>query len=316
MARPDLGKKWNYVMDVFMDSCDAPLTAYFEAAYPAVLHAGLSYYCLDPVQIFTGYVRPAGPFKLTKGSGHGRGSVGAGKSKGFWGAFKKAFAFDPNDWVSKNLPDQQDMAGRQVPDGARWGWSGYGMAENFQNMMFMYSLVENIFYETAFGVASSPYCQNQRASVFQGYSPTQGHIPLLPVTPCVINEVQKARGVSFQGGNGVRTNTKNAHAMVSCSRIERWDGLPDTSGCWLRIVTPTGAPVTQSMPNGGVNSAAYANVRDEGYVYFEMGGDVGFTAYDVQFSVFGNRVEPTHQPADWCNEAFNKAINWVDGSRS
>lgn len=311
MARPDLGKKFNYVLDVFMDTCDAPITAYFEAAYPALLRASLSYYCLDPVQIFTGYVRPVGPLKGTRGSGHGRGSSGQGKSKGFWGAFKKGFNFDPNDWVSKQMPFSEDMAGRQVPNGTFWWWSAYGQIERFQNFMFMYTLIEDIFYETAMGVAKTDYCENQRTAVFQGYSESQGHFGLLQRTPCVINEVQKNRFCHFAGGNGVGTPWGPANASISASRIERWDGNPDTSQCRFVIIRPDAPEDKQGFPNGGENVAAYSRVANSGMISFETEGPYSFTAYDVQFSVTARPHEPNRRSRDWCNKLADAAINWA-----
>lgn len=310
MARPDLGKKWNYVVDVFFDTCDAPFTAYFKAAYPALLRASLSYYCLDPVQIFTGYVRPGGPLKGTRGSGHGRGSNGQGKSKGFWGKFKKVYGFDPNDWVSKNLPFNEDMNGRKVPGGAEWGWQGYNQFERFQNFMFMYMLVEDIFYETALGIAKTDYCENQRAAVFQGYSASQGNFGLLDRTPCVINEELKNRYCHFAGGNGVGAPWGPATASISCGRIERWDGNPDTSQCKLHILRPGDTEVTQAFPDGGKDAAAYGRIVNSGFVSFEMSGP-SYTAYDVQFSVFAKEKVPKRQSRDWCSNLADEALNWA-----
>ena len=311
MARINLGEKLNYVSDVFIDGCDAPLSAYFETAAPAALHAVLSYYCLDPVQMFTGYVRPGTPFKGKRSGSHGRGTRKPKASSGFWGRFKKVYGFDPNEWLAKKMPFAEDMEGRQVPGGAQWMWHGYNQFERFQNIMFMYTIAEDFLYEIALGVAQTQYCQNQRASVFLGKSETQYHFGPAWYWPCVINEVVKSRGVSFGGGSGFTPNVKRYRAMMSYGRAEPWVLGQSLEGCHIIASPPDGPDVWAPVSAGGGGGAVSVGVSEGGTVTFSTQGPYSYTLHDVKFFGFGYRDEPRHRPQGWCNAAVDSAVNWA-----
>ena len=312
MARPDLGKKMNYVVDFWADGCDGPLTVYLEAAYPAVMHAALSYYCPDPVNIFTGWARPAGLPKGVRSGSHARGARSAAKGRGFWARFRKVFGFQPDEWLAKKMPFADDMAGRQVPNGVNWMWSGYGAIERFNHFMFMYSLAEDFLYEFSAGVARSVYCQNQQASVFQGVTADQYHFGILPRTPVVIDDVQKIRRC-FHAANNVRPMTKTFSAALSCGRLERADGNPDTSQCGLDVIfMPTGRRISTKIPPGTQRPMSYALTAADTSVSFELTGPHAFWVYDLQVSVWGKPDVPEIRPAGWCNDLVNAAINWSD----
>lgn len=310
MRSIDLGKKLNYAKEVFFDTCDAPFTAYVEAAVPAAIHAVVSYYCLDPVQIFTGYVRPDSPLKGRRKGGHGRGSRKNGKPPGRWRNFKKAFGFDPNEWIAKKMPLADDMAGRQVPGGARWMWQGYNQFERFQNFMFMYTLAENFFYETAMGVARSVYCQNQRASVFVGFSAGQAHFGILGVTACIIEEVLKGRGAGQTAGNIIQMDTKTFSVSFSCKRIRSWIPGKEMPGCYLRVRVDDGPPVQSAELRNDEGAMVSFTVKEGGRAVFETVGPISFDAEEIWFHAHGYRDEPTYRPDGWCNKALDKALNW------
>lgn len=312
MARPDLGKKWNYVVDFWADGCDGPLSVYFEAAYPAILRAALSYYCPDPVQIFTGWARPSGLPKGLRTGSHGRGTRSSAKKGGFWRRFRKVFGFHPDEWLAKKMPFADDMAGRQVPNGAQWMWSAYGAIERFNNYMFMYAIVEDFFYEWSAGVARSVYCQNQQAAVLVGRSDRQGHFALRGQSPCLIGEIDKLRNVMFQGGNGCRPNVAKYHAMFSCKKLTRWDNNPDTSVCKLVVLLPDGQRVEMTGADGHEGGMTVGITSVAGPVSFVLEGDYSFWADDIEFLVFGNQPVPAIRPEGWCNKLVDGAINWAE----
>ncbi len=312
MARPDLGKKMNYVVDFWADGCDGPLTVYMQAAYPALMHAALSYYCPDPVNIFTGWARPVGLPKGVRSGSHARGARSAAKSRGFWSRFRKAFGFQPDEWLAKRLPFADDMAGRQVPNGVHWMWSGYGAIERFNHFMFMYSLAEDLLYEFSAGVARSEYCQNQQASVFQGYSKDGAHFGVLGRTASTPEEIQKIRRCSSIGNN-VRPHTSTFSAAFSCGHIKRRDGDPDTSMCNLDVVfLPSGTRHSIGIPPANQKAMVYGLTAHDTSVAFELSGPQSFWAYDLQYSVWGRPDVPVIRPAGWCNDLVNTAINWSD----
>lgn len=313
MDRYPLGKKMNYVIDVIMDGCDAPFTAYAQTAFPAALRAVATYYCPDPVQMFTGYVRPGAPFKGRRKGGHGAGSRSASKGNKFWRAFKKAYGFDPSEWLAKKMPFAEEMEGRKVPGGARFGWAAFGALERFNNWMMLYELTENFFYEWAAGVAETPYCQHQRAAVFFAESPRQAHFALLDATPCVIENVMKQRKVSFHGGNLVVPMVRRFQASMSVGAIVPWIDGGDISQCEL-IVAIDGKPWhRQSLEGDGSMQMSFEMSNDGGSVAFLLAGPFSFWADNVQFSVYGYEDIPETRPMNWCGDLADRAINWSTG---
>lgn len=311
MNRYPLGKKLNYVIDVVMDGCDAPLTAYARTAFPAALRAAATYYCPDPVQMFTGYVRPGTPFKGRRKGGHAAGSRSASKGNKFWRGFKKAYGFDPSEWLAKKMPFAEEMETRRVPGGAMYGWAMFGAIQRFNNWMFMYELTENFFYEWAAGMAQTQYCQEQRAAVFLGTSESQTHFALLEQTPCVILNVIKARKVWSSGGNVIGTDVRSFSASMSVGSIEPWVPGADISQCEL-VVAINNKPVhSQRLEGDGRNQMAIDFTTQGGSVAFFLKGPFSFNAYDVEFHLYGRPDVPPVQPMDWCGKLADQAINWA-----
>lgn len=306
-----VGEKYNYVYEVIMDGCDAPLTAIAATALPAALRAVATYYCPDPVQMFTGYVRPGTPFKGRRKGGHAAGSRSGSKGNKYWRGFKKAFGFDPNEWLAKKMPFAEDMEGRRVPGGARYGWAFFGGIERFNNWMFMYELTENFFYQWAAGIAETQYCQNQRAAVFFGSSERQAHFGPLGETPCVIETVHKQRKVSFIGGNVVAPLTRRFQASMSVGSIVPWIDDGDITQVKLIVKIEGQPPLEQHLDGDGKAQMAWTMQNDGGYVAFFLGGPFSYWANDVQFSVYGYEDVPETRPMDWCGKLADQAINWA-----
>lgn len=311
MDRYPLGKKINYVIDVWMDGCDAPLTAYAQTAFPSALRSAASYYCPDPVQMFTGYVRPGTPLKGRRKGGHGAGSRSGSGGNKFWRRFKKAYGFDPNEWLAKRMPFAEEMEGRKVPGGARYGWAMFGGIERFNNWMFMYELTENFFYEWAAGMAATQYCQHQRAASFLGRSARQAHFALLDRTPCIIEEVIKARKVSFVGGNGVSPSVRRFQASMSVGSITPWIEDADISQVKLIVAIAGMPPMEQHLDGDGKAQMAFDMSNDGGSVFFFLAGPFSYWADDIQFTVFGYEDVPETEPSDWCSKLADTAINWA-----
>lgn len=314
MARPDLGKKWNYVIDVIMDGCDAPFTAYAQAAFPAALRAAFSYYCPDPVEMFTGYVRPGTPFKGRRKGSHGRGTRSGDKGNKFWRRFKKVFGFDPNEWVAKRMPFAEDMERREVPGGSRYMWAAYGAIERFNNWMFIYQLTENFFYDWMAGVAATTYCQNQRAAVFLGRTERDAHFALLPETPAIIEEVLKQRKVSFSGGNSLRPQVRKYNVGFSVGKITPWIPEADISQVRLIIKIDGREVAAQNLEGDGSNQMAFTFETQSGLIQFFWAGPFSFWADDVNFNVYGYEDIPETQPMDWCGKLADDVINWANRS--
>lgn len=311
MDRYPLGKKVNYVIDVVMDGCDWPLTAMAATALPAALRAAATYYCPDPIQMFTGYVRPGTPFKGRRKGGHGAGSRAATARNKFWRRFKKIYGFDPSEWLAKKMPFAEDMETRRVPNGAKYGWAFYGAIERFNNWMFMYELTENFFYEWAAGMAETQYCQHQRSAVFLGRSARQAHFAIAGQTPCVINEVLKARKVTFNGGNGCGPLVRRFMVNFSVGKIVPWGEGHDISQCELIVNIGGMPPIRQNLDGDGSAQMAFGMSQDGGFVTFELGGPFSYWADDVEFSVYGYEDIPETRPMDWCGRLADKGINWA-----
>lgn len=314
MAR-DPHKKWNYIRDFFADHCDAPLTVYAEAAFPAALNALISYYQVDPVEIFTGYFRPDGGQKGKRGGSHATGGSRRGKGSKGAGVFKKAMGFDPNEWIAKKLPGADEMSKRQVPGGATAGWAVYGAIQRAQYWMMVYEITEDFFYEWTSGVASSIYCQNQFASVLFAISRNQGHFGLLYETPLVMNEILKRRNITYADGNGVLPGIRQYHVSVSWSDITPWGGEGEAPPVEVVIRSSTGIEHVTQMGSGGGSGMVAGLFNDDSSVYFFTRGPYSCFLQNLEFSVHGFRDEPGVRRKGW-RDLFNMpALNWSDIQR-
>lgn len=300
MARhPSEKEQFNYILDFFFDPCDAPLSLYVDAFLEASLRAVITYYALDPMQIFTSYVRPGGPLKGARGGNHG--SKGSRKAKPktpmkFW---KRMANFDPSDWVGKNLPGQQEMSGRKIPGGAKWLWHAFNAEQRVVYWFFVYEIVQRWFYEAFLMVNNSIYCQEQRRPMILARRAFQGNIPILGRTPLTIQTIDKIRDITYADGNRIVVGTEMASYSITWGEIVMWDGEPMDGSEKIIMVLDNGTVIEPASMEGGGQSGSFAAVPNGMGCTFYMVGNRSYWVNDVVFTAWGHLDTPEVPPVDW-----------------
>lgn len=312
MKYPWLSEKWNYILELVTDPCDAPFQIYAESFLDALLDCLIFYYAFDPVQFFTGWVRPRQALKGARGASHKRGNDKKRKRGGRGSAAGRAFGFDPSDWAGRNAPGGEDLSKRQIPGGAKYAWTFYDGIQRAQYWFMIYDLFEDGFYRWAAGVAMSEYCQSQRMSWLFAVSPSQGQFPVIGDTACVMNEIVKIRNMDHVAGNLARTGTKTSTATLSCNGTSHWpSGVLDG---WVELVikSSAGGEAVQRINQGGGGGMVSMSAQSPANFQFYTRGPYRCTIDDCEFIVFGKPDEPEIIRRGWKNLADNLPINWAD----
>lgn len=300
MARhPSEKEKFNYIVDFLFDPCDAPLSLYVDAFFDAALRAVITYYALDPLQIFTSYVRPGGPLKSLRGANHGTKGSKRSKPKTPLKRWGRKTNFDPNDWVGKNLPGQEEMSGRKIPGGAKWLWHAFDAQQRVVYWFFVYELVQNFFYEAFLMVNNSVYCQEQRRPMIVATRAYQGNIPILGRTPLTIGNIEKIRDIAYAAGNRIVVGTEQASYSITWGDIVMWDGGPMDGSEKIIMVLENGTVIEPSSMEGGKQSGTFAGVPNGMGVTFFMVGNREYWVNDVVFTAWGVLETPEVPPVDW-----------------
>lgn len=309
MRHPSSKEKVNYVKDFIMDPCDAPIEIYAEVAFKAALRAIVSYYCLDMVQIFTGYVRPHQALKGLRGTGHSRSGRGRGKPRTWLKHWNKWSSFDPWDSLGRNLPGADDLAGRDVGGGVKWAWYFYGQIERLNHIIMIYSIVEQFFYDWASGMTATQYCQEARRPWCTCYNPFDQHNPLVGDTPMLVGEVIKARRTIYAAGNGIAVEGERSQATFS-GIFEPYPGFPRPENVVFVMVHSGGYTVTSppSLP-GEDRGGVQGTFTDSGLWQFYIRCPMPMTLIASYKNVMGEE-SGAPVPYPWDNNPCSANGSW------
>lgn len=280
--------KINYIINFFMDMCDAPYSVYVETLWPALLEAFWTYYKPDLVQIFTGYVRPLGMYKNIRGGSHGGGKRKKRPTRTWNKYWNKFSSFDPNNEIAKWLPIDPTDRYRTPGRGVITLWQLFDVQQRVAYWCMIYEITEEFFYNWSNGVAASYYCQQQYRPWLFCQSGDDGNIALLPETPIVIETVVKARHVSFVGGNGGGVEGRGSSAIFQARQVDGRGLPPNTPGQFLRIRHSSGLVIdSPSFPDEGSTVVASGSVLEEGIWTFWTVGPYNYLLDRLEITVIG-----------------------------
>lgn len=294
-ANPHRNDKINYVINFWMDMCDAPFSVYLNCLWPALKEGILTYYAFDALQVFTSYVRPVGLPRAGRGGPHGPQRKKPRKRRTWIPRWGKWASYDPWEDLGRRLPFGEDARNRDVVPGVHSMWIFYGVIERVSYWMFVWELAEQFFYRWMSGVANSYYCKYQLTPWCVTTSETDANVPLLPETGMVIETVLKARHVAFVGGNGIEVVGKGSTAMLTARIIggiepHEFDGsqklrLRHDSG--VVVDSPAFTALNQTVVVSGQVTA------DGMWQAFTTGAYIWFLD-NIEYSVVGmqNWIEP------------------------
>lgn len=288
--------KWNYIKAFYFDACDAPISIYITTLFPAIMEALMTYYAVDMVQIFTGFVSPGGGLKGRRGGKH---NPGGGMEGGYdkemrrrrggkrtWSQRWRVYTgFDPWDWIGRKGGEFFGLGGRPVTPGVTTMWNVYGLEQRVAYYMMFAEITEQFFYKWASGVAQSEYCDAQYRPWCFGRSASQGNFGILDQTPCVIDEVVKMRHTNYAAGNAIALKGGGSTCVFKAQFV----GPPGIEDNKLRIRHSTGIVVDgPSMIKPGSIYLVSGAATEPGMWFFFSTGPSSYVLTDCEFNVVGN----------------------------
>lgn len=282
--------KINYVLNFWMDMCDAPYSLYLRTLYPALMEAVWTYYKPDLVQIFTAYVRPLGMYKTARGGPHGGGNRKRKNTKAWNRYWRKFTNFDPSNKLGRWLPFDPDWRVRSPTRGVITLWNLYDVEQRVAYWIMIYEVVEQFFYNWANGVANSYYCQQQYRPWLFATSADDGNLGVLPETPIVIETVVKARHVGFVGGNAVSVLGRGSSCIFQATMVNDAGAPPDEGPQFIRIKHESGIVVdSDAFTGNGSTVVVSAAAPTFGIWTFWVAGPRNFQIGDLEMTVIGHQ---------------------------
>lgn len=280
--------KINYIINFVMDWCDAPLTVWLRCLFPALIEAFLTYYAFDPVQIFTGWVRPHGALRPIRGAGHRPRGKPRGKPRTWLKKLGKITGYDPWDDIGRRLPFGDGLALRDVPPGVIVLWNVYDIIERYQYWIMVYEIVEQGLYRTMSGVAESEYCREQYRPSALTRNELDYNIPVAERTPILIGEILKERHMSYVGGNLLAPMGFGSSAYLSAKMLTTGGLPPVPQGQRVVLVHQSGLVVPGSEFAGpGSTSVAAGTYNGPGGWWAYCEGPGIYAMENIEFNCLG-----------------------------
>lgn len=301
---PNAKETWNYITEFYADPCDAPFSVYVTTLYPAIMEALITYYAIDVIQMFTGFVRPGGPLKGGRGGGHGGGyrdpdverrkRKRPGGGRRTWSKRWRVWTgFDPSEWLGSQAAKALGIGGRPVTPGVATAWNVYGLEQRAVYYIFLAELAQEFVYDWAAGVAASEYCQQQYRPWCYATSPRNGKLGVVYEDPLPLDVVEKGRGVIYAAGNLISVKGKGSSCVFQ-GKFTAGSGEP---GNFLRLKHSSGIQIDgpQMTQNGSTYAVSGAALEEGGWSFYGCGHE-RYVMEDCQYTVIGN--QPVYAPGD------------------
>lgn len=223
-------QRLNFVWKQLMDPCDAPITVWAWAFWPAFKHLVLAWYAIDIKQIVRTAVRP----KFRAFSLRGRSHFGGrekGKRPGGKGGKFNPLEFDPSGWIGDQLNPYDEWPGFGPAPGELWVWSIIDIFERVAYYWMVLDLGSEFLYEWASGVASSSYCHARDDAVLLATAPGYPLLGIFGWDAMGILNAVKMRHIAFFNGFGAAADFGPGTVLATCHG-ENLDGFP---GAYIEI---------------------------------------------------------------------------------
>lgn len=289
IKHPKGNDKINYIIDFIMDMCDAPFSVYVTNLWPALLEGLITYYALDPIQIFTRWVKPPAIYKGFRGGNHGRGNrkrSGTRTWRRYWGSVT---GFDPNNAIGDAIRVDDGWNDRSITPGVRTLWHLYDVEQRVMYWIMIYEITEDVFYKWGSGVANSMYCQAQYRPFIFCTSADDANLGVNPKTPIVIETVVKNRHAAFIGGNGIAAQGQGSAAIFRAKFVGGPGFPPIPPGCKLLIQHADGTSAESGeFGSIGQDQVVSASTPAAGLWQFYTVGPGNWQISDLEMTVIGN----------------------------
>lgn len=223
---PDLEDRLPFIWRQFVDPCDAPITVWLQAMWPALLHAIIAWYAIDLIQIFRTMWKPPLWGMRFRGSRH-KAPSGPSKKKGFKKRFKDIITFDVNDWVGHALNPFETGEMIELLPGEIWFWTGIDL---IVIGAFYYSVIDittEFLFEWTAAVAATRYCHARDDAVLLASAPGYELLGIFGWDPMGILDPVKMRNITFFNGYGVAQEISHGMVGMAFGFKEEGSTVPD-----------------------------------------------------------------------------------------
>ncbi len=249
---PDPDQRLPFIYRQFVDPCDAPITVWIEAFWPAFLHAIITWYQVDLLQIVRTMWKPPLMGWRLRGGRHG-GGPSRSRRGGFRSKFGKIVGFDPNDYVGNALNPFADEEMVMLLPGEIFFWTSIEVLILFFFEYQIYDISTAFLYEWTSGVSRSPYCHARDDAVLLATAPGYPLLGIFGWDPVGILDASKQRNIDFFNGFGVAQSVGVGVVAISCEFENVGGGIgPAWIECRLSCLTGprAGSYAFQRMATG------------------------------------------------------------------
>ena len=267
---PDPEHRLPFIWKQFIDPCDAPVTVWLEALWPAFLDALIAWYSVDLVQILRSAFKPPLMGWRVRSTRHG-GHSSRQRPHGLKRRWKDIITFDPNDWVGHQLNPYFEEEMITLLPGEIEFWMGFELIVMFEFYMQVFDLSTAFLYEWTSGVAKTKYCQARDDAVLVASAPGYPLLGIFGWDAVGTLDVVKMRNIDFFNGFGVSQNVGPGVVSMSFS-YENHGGAP--GGPWIEArMTCLNGPRAGSYAFRRISSEAGGS-GTEGVTYDMSAGEI------------------------------------------
>jgi hypothetical protein len=292
--RPGLNKtadeharRLNFIWRQIIDPCDAPITVWLWAFWPAFWHLVLQWYTIDISQILIAYLRPGFRAFGARNKRHWGGGQRGRRPGGKKGRLNP-LNFDPNEFIGSEILGWDEIPGKGPFPGELWFWTIEGLIERVQFYWMVMDLGTEFLYEWASAVARTSYCHARDDGVLLATAPGYPQSGIFGWDAMGILDAVKIRNIDFWNGYGVSSSVGPGQVLATASMQCIIEGAGG-GYAMLRVRCLTG-------PRAGLTMEVREDVTAGGTVSLAATGPTGaFEGWIAEIKVNGlfNIIGPT-----------------------
>lgn len=154
-------KQLNYLREFWSDPCDAPLTIYAKAFFPAALTALITWFTPDITNILFNAAKPVKAIARRRSGSKFRSGSKGGRGRGKRSKLNP-LNFDQDEFIGKRIGATTSFAGRTIGNAEFRLWMVYGVLERIGLWIMIINLTADFFYNWMTLAEKSEFCQAQR----------------------------------------------------------------------------------------------------------------------------------------------------------
>lgn len=157
-------RQLNFLKEFWFDPCDAPLTVYARAFFPAFLVLLITWFTPDLSNILFNATKPTKALAKRRSGRKGKQGSKAFRPGSKWSRLNP-FAFDQDEFLGKKIGATTNFNTRII-GGLEWRlWLVFGLLERINYQIFVINAVTDFFFNWMSIAEKSVFCMAQRAYI-------------------------------------------------------------------------------------------------------------------------------------------------------